>query len=267
MPNFTDQLNRTITTVKSPMKIVSLVPSQTELLFDLGLGDRVIGITKFCIYPAIWFKKKKRVGGTKDFNLEIIRSLNPDLIIGNKEENTEEGLKGLMKDFPVWISDIKNLGDALEMINEVGKITDTEYKAKEIISEIETNFKSLITFTKRYPFSKKRVAYLIWQNPIISIGTHTFIADMLLRCDLLPVFSEHNRYPEIPLNELMEHKIDYLFLSSEPFPFKEKHRLEFEAQFPEIKVILVDGEYFSWYGSRLIKSPTYFRALLSSLKD
>ena len=90
----------------APRRIVSLVPSQTELLYDLGLEDRVVGITKFCVHPDYWRKTKKIIGGTKNFDFDTIRSLQPDLILGNKEENYQQGIAELKKEFPVWMSDI-----------------------------------------------------------------------------------------------------------------------------------------------------------------
>ena len=118
---FTDQLGRKLILEKIPQRIISLVPSQTELLFDLGLEEEVVGITKFCIHPDSWFHSKTRIGGTKQFDFEKIKSLQPDLIIGNKEENDKEQIEELMKNFTVWMSDIKTLADACKMICEIGE--------------------------------------------------------------------------------------------------------------------------------------------------
>ena len=118
MRSVTDQTGRSITIPDSPKRIISIVPSQTELLFDLGLSDEVIGITKFCVHPEEWFRKKTRVGGTKQLNMETIRSLQPDLIVANKEENEQVQVEDIAKEFPVWISDIKTLSDAKRMILE-----------------------------------------------------------------------------------------------------------------------------------------------------
>ncbi|MDA9121152.1 helical backbone metal receptor [Flavobacteriales bacterium] len=136
-----DQLGRKVETPLQPQRIISLVPSQTELLFDLELGERVVGITKFCIHPKKWFRTKARIGGTKKLDFEQISALNSDLIIANKEENNKKDIERLAKDFPVWVSDVNNLNYALEMIQLVGGITNTN--ASELILKIETEFQRL----------------------------------------------------------------------------------------------------------------------------
>src|SRR5689334_18071707 len=123
MPSFTDQIGRTISLNKTPRRIISLVPSQTELLYDLGLSDEVVGITKFCVHPEEWFRNKPRVGGTKQLNMDIIHHLQPDLVIANKEENVREQVEELASHYPVWVSDINNPDDAYWMMKELGSIT------------------------------------------------------------------------------------------------------------------------------------------------
>ena len=253
---FTDQLGRAVKLNDFPKCIVSLVPSQTELLFDLGLEDKVVGITKFCIHPASWFKNKQRVGGTKNINFKAIEKLKPDLIIANKEENTQREIEKLMNLYPVWVSDIGNLEDALRMIVDVGELTNTKKKAIEIAKNIKADFfgfESLIN---------KSAAYIIWNNPIMTINKTRFINDMLKRNGLINVFAEKAKeYPEISKDELIRANPEIILLSSEPFPFKEKHLQFFNEICPSAKVILVDGEFFSWYGSRLQKSVSYFSTL------
>ena len=127
-----DMTGRRIHLPPIPQRIISLVPSQTELLYDLGLQDRVVGITKFCVHPNIWFRTKTRVGGTKQLHPKIINDLHPDLIIANKEENDKEQIEALSQKYPVWISDIKSLQDALCMIESIGQITATASAAQQI---------------------------------------------------------------------------------------------------------------------------------------
>ena len=103
MYDFTDKLNRSITLFDKPLRIISLVPSQTELLYDLGLDEEVVGITKFCVHPDVWYRTKTRIGGTKTVNIEKVKSLSPTLIIANKEENTKSDIEALEKIAPVWI--------------------------------------------------------------------------------------------------------------------------------------------------------------------
>lgn len=255
---FIDQMNRTIRLEGIPRRIVSLVPSQTELLYDLGLSDEVVGITKFCIYPEKWFHKKTRVGGTKQVNVDKVQELKPDLIIGNKEENTKEDIALLETIAPVWMSDIYTIEDALEMIKQVGKLTNKNEKAIELTSEIRASFSKLIK-----PKSEFSVLYFIWKDPFFAAGTNTFIDAMIKACGLKNLCTEE-RYPE--WKDFEEHP-DFVFLSSEPYPFKEEHIVEVQQKFPGSKIILVDGEMFSWYGSRMNLAPNYFQKLLHHLTN
>jgi ABC-type Fe3+-hydroxamate transport system substrate-binding protein len=252
-----DQLNRSISLPDHPTRIISIVPSQTELLFDIGLDNEVIAITKFCIHPEEWFETKTRIGGTKNLNIEKIKSLNPDLIIANKEENTEAQIQELMKDFPVWVSDIKNLDDALAMIREVSLITGKEKKGKEIVENIIREFNSLKTISGEII----SCAYIIWNKPIMTVGGDTFISDLLSQAGYKNIFHDKIRYPEITFDDLINLNPEVILLSSEPFPFKEKNVSDFQKLLPKSMVKLVDGEMFSWYGSRLLKSPAYFLKL------
>jgi len=256
MPLYTDQTGRTISLEKFPERIISIVPSQTELLYDLGLDKEVIGITKFCVHPASWFKTKTRVGGTKQLKMEIIHQLNPDLIFANKEENVKEQVEDLEKHYPVWISDVKTMQDARSMIQELGKITGKEIKANVLINQINIAFSNLKT-----QYKKLKTAYLIWQNPYMTAGGDTFIHAMLEAAGFENIFANKLRYPEITFKELSIAHCQLLLLSSEPFPFKQKHIKEMQPQLPKTKIILVDGEMFSWYGSRLLKAPFYFQEL------
>lgn len=254
-----DQMNREVRLVDFPKRIVSLVPSQTELLYDLGLEDRVVGITKFCIHPESWFRNKARVGGTKKINFEAIGALNPDLIIGNKEENTESDIKILSELYPVWMSDISTFSDALEMIKSIGEITQTENQANQLIQEIEINFAHL-----KSELTSKKVLYFIWENPFMVVGKSTFIDELLYKIGFKNCVNSE-RYPDFTEEQLIALKPDFIFLSSEPYPFKEEHIEHYEKLFPNAQVFLVDGEYFSWYGSRLKAVPSYFQELLSQL--
>ena len=242
-----------------PQRIVSLVPSQTELLYDLGLGARVVGVTKFCIHPARAVGGVTKVGGTKQFLFDVIDRLRPDLILGNKEENYREGIERLAAQYPVWISDIYTLADALAMIQTVGTLTGTVDKAASLTKTIRTAFANVS------PVRPARVAYFIWRNPWMVAGSHNFIDAMLNQCGFTNVFGHLPRYPEVTEAQLREAQPDCLLLSSEPYPFAEKHREELQGVCPRAKVRLVDGELFSWYGSRLLQSPTYLSSLFKKI--
>lgn len=244
---------------KKYSRIISLVPSQTELLFDLGLDEEVVGITKFCIHPKSWFETKTRVGGTKQLNMETIHSLKPDLIIANKEENVKEQVEELAKDYDIWVTDINNLSDATQMIQDIGEMTHTEEKAYQIQKEILQTFAALSKTTTQ--FKRPKAAYFIWKDPYMVAAGDTFIHEMLFYCGIENVFAKETRYPEVDLKSLKARKCSLILLSSEPYPFKEKHQQEIEALLPGIPVLLVDGEMFSWYGSRLSLAAAYFEKL------
>lgn len=259
---FTDQLNRTVALPQwPPQRIISLVPSQTELLFDLGLETEVVGITKFCLHPAHWFQEKKRVGGTKTLHFQKIADLKPDLIIGNKEENTREQIEVLAEQYPVWMSDVLDLNSALEMIDNIGKLTNRSAKAEVIARDISTGFAGLAEMVRPQP-RRIKVAYLIWRKPFMAAASDTFIQDMLNKAGFDNVFTHLTRYPEISIESLQAAAPDLILLSSEPYPFQEKHIREIQDYCPDSRVMLVDGEMFSWYGSRLLKAAGYLKGLV-----
>jgi len=251
-----------------PKRIISIVPSQTELLHYLGLEQETTGITKFCVHPKEWFHKKIRVGGTKTININLVRQLQPDLIIANKEENVREQVEELAKDHAVWLTDVNNLEDALEMIKDIGELTGKEKEASVLVNEINTRFHLLSAQqqtqnSQHDPAGKPRTAYLIWRDPYMTVGGDTFINDMLVKCGFINAFGDKERYPEINVAELKTQNCKLLLLSSEPYPFKQKHIDELSEQLPGCKIILVDGEMFSWYGSRLLLAPDYFNEFTS----
>ncbi len=260
MPAFIDQTGRTVSIHSAPQRIISLVPSQTELLFDLGLSNEVIGITRFCIHPEEWFHTKTRVGGTKELKMDRINQLHPDLIIANKEENVKEQIEELQQKYPVWVSDVNNLDDAFKMIEQIGRITNRENEAIEVIKGIKENFLRV-----EVPERKPRGAYLIWKEPYMTVGRDTFIHSMLQVAGMENIFHNSLRYPEVQISALKKLNCELLLLSSEPFPFKQKHIDELQIHLPDTKIILVDGEMFSWYGSRLLQAPLYFNSLQSAI--
>ena len=254
---YTDMTGRTVEINYPPKRIISLVPSQTELLYDLGITDEVVGITKFCVHPNEWFRTKKRVGGTKTVHLDIVKGLQPDLILANKEENTREQIEALAELYPVWISNIQTIDEGLEMIQQVGIITAKEDAANTLVSEIKDGFAHLT----KAPAPRK-VAYFIWRNPWMCAGGDTFISDMLQRIGWVNTLADRMRYPELKLEELKALQPDLVLLSSEPYPFKDAHIAEIRAILPEAEIRLVDGEMFSWYGSRMREATAYFKGLL-----
>ncbi len=261
MAVFYDQLNREVNLPSVPKRIISIVPSQTELLFYLGLNEEVIGITKFCIHPADKFDKVTKVGGTKQLIIAKIKELKPDLVIANKEENEQGQIEELMNVCPVWISDIGNLNEALDMIGKVGELVGRATRAQELVSAIKQQFNEFIA----RPLNL-RAAYLIWRKPYMAAGTHTFINSMLQHCGLTNAFNE-GRYPVVSKQMMTDAQPDVVLLSSEPYPFAQKHIDEFKTFLPNAKILLVDGEMFSWYGNRLLYAPAYFDGLVGLVND
>jgi ABC-type Fe3+-hydroxamate transport system substrate-binding protein len=256
-----DQMGFMINVPENPLRIVSLVPSQTELICDLGLQDKLYGVTKFCIHPQEIVEKKTKVGGTKSFHIEAIKVLNPDLIIANKEENDQDLILKLKQHFPVWISDVRNLEECKKMILEVGELVNKKDEADFVVDKINEGFGKL-PVAKRKP----RTAYLIWRKPYMSVNRDTFINDMMEHCGMENVFADRDgRYPEITEEDLKAVNPELVLLSSEPYPFKEKHFEEIEKMLPESSVVLVDGEMFSWYGSRMMFAPVYMEKLINEV--
>jgi ABC-type Fe3+-hydroxamate transport system substrate-binding protein len=252
----TDQMGRRVAVPFPPRRIVSLVPSQTELLFALGLGEWVVGVTKFCIHPTQARQSATIIGGTKNFDFEKIIGLKPDLIIGNKEENYQAGIEQLAGQFPVWMSDISSLAEALDMIRRVGFIGGRKDEAEMLATQIAASFQLLLPPAELVP-----AAYFIWRKPYMVAAAGTFIDEMLTRAGFRNVFANLARYPEITPEQLQAAAPRRILLSSEPYPFSEKHLTEFRAICPAAAISIVDGELFSWYGSRLLESAAYLRSL------
>ncbi|OAD43445.1 ABC transporter substrate-binding protein [Polaribacter atrinae] len=255
-----DQIGRMLELEKTPKRIVCLVPSLTELLVDLGLEDSIVGVTKFCIHPNYIRQTKTVVGGTKSIHIDKIKALQPDIILCNKEENTKEIVQTCEKIAPTHVSDIFTIDDNLALIKQYGKLFSIESNALKMIAEISLKLTDFKQFIKNK--ETKKVVYFIWKDPWMAVGNTTFINHLLELNKFDNIYQHKERYPEIDLKEMkLNTQLDFILLSSEPFPFKEEHILEIENFTPKAKAILVDGEMFSWTGSRLIKAFDYFKTL------
>jgi iron complex transport system substrate-binding protein len=249
-----DHLGRPVSAPQHPQRIVSLCPSLTETLYALGLGERVVGRTRFCLHPEPSIRGATRVGGTKQIKYERLHELRPDLIIAEKEENTPEMVERLAQDYPVYVIDVQTVEDAMAMLTDLGELTGTRSAAQTLQKEIEQAWRQIPAFSHR------RVAYLIWQDPLMGVGRDTYIQSVLARLGLdnvlLPL---EGRYPSLTEEQLQRLAPDLLLLSSEPYPFQAKHLAAFQALLPEAEVQLVDGEMFSWYGARMLPAAGYLR--------
>ena len=259
-----DQMGREVTFAFPPRKIVSVVPSQTELLVDLGMEENLIGITKFCVHPLGLKNKKTIVGGTKTLDIQKIIDLKPDLVFANKEENTQAQIEELQAVLPVWLSDVVTIDDALKMILDIGICCDKQLEANALCNNFMSKNKELQSIFQTN-FKEKTVAYFIWRKPYMVAASGTYIDEMLKNLGFCNIFSQNIRYPVVSVENLAAINPDFVFLSSEPFPFKEKHLAEFQNFFPEATVKIVDGEMFSWHGSRMLKALDYFEKSLFPL--
>ncbi|WP_026711715.1 helical backbone metal receptor [Flavobacterium filum] len=264
MLNFVDQIGVEHTFKTTPKRIISLVPSQTELLYDLGLEEEIVGITKFCVHPKHLKANKQIVGGTKQVKFDKIKALQPEIIIVNKEENTKEIVEELSKICPVWVTNIVTIEDNLQMIVDFGKLFNKRTEAQKWKDKISFAYHDFQQFIQDKSFRK--VAYFIWANPYMVAGRDTFINEMLMLNRFQNIYEENGRYPEIELEKMrQEGDPEVVFLSSEPFPFKDEHAFEIGRNTHHAKTIFVDGEMFSWYGSRLLKAFDYFKQLHQKL--
>jgi len=237
--------------IKSVRRVVSLVPSVTETIASLGGKNKLVGITRFCKYPYGIEKDIQRIGGTKSVHIQDVEALSPDLILAVKEENEQKQVISLAKKFPVVVFDISDLNDALKMIEVMGIVLGQSDAAIGLNQKISKSFEQIPR--RQFPDT----LYLIWRKPWMAAGKNTFINDMMSRVGFENRVD--GRYPELGDDELAKAKT--VLLSSEPYPFTEKHRQLLQDQYPEKKIVCVDGEMFSWYGSRLLKAAHYFRDL------
>lgn len=242
-------------------RIISLVPSLTELAIDLGLEEKIVGRTRFCVHPEDKVENIPIVGGTKNPRLEKIRELEPDYIIANKEENRRQHIHDLKDDYEVNVTDISTIEDAIITIHEFGQLFDKAEPANSLITEIQQRLE------ERPEESELRTAYMIWKDPWMTVGSDTYIHDVMEHWKLSNVFEDRSRYPKISLEELKAKNPDLVLLSSEPFPFKEKHMEQVEEACPAARVLLVEGEWFSWYGSHMKHSFGRLNAWRKAIAD
>lgn len=248
-------------------RIISLVPSITLLLADLGLAKNIVGRTRFCIHPEAIVKHIPTVGGTKNADLQKIIALDPDLIIANKEENERSQIEILQRRFRVLVTDVQDMEDNYRMIAGIGQLTGTVDKAVSIISASRQHFSDLSAYVTASSFPVLNALYLIWRKPWMSVGGDTFIHNNMKMLGLRNILEDTTRYPVI--EDLAAHsaKCDLVLLSSEPYPFSSKHIPEIRKHLPKSRILLVDGECFSWYGSRMLDAAAYFRDLLPEIHE
>lgn len=254
--NGTDAVGRPVRLPAPPRRIVSLVPSITELLHDLDLGDRVAGLTRFCERPDHWREAKTIVGGTKNVDADRVAELDANLVIANREENEKADVQALARQVPVYVTDVKTVPDALDMIRAVGRLTDRADPASAMANTIQQRFDALPSA------DPVPTAYLIWRDPYMAAGGDTFIHDVMQRGGFENVFADRSRYPEVTVDDLAASGARLILCSSEPFPFHQKERFTAYLRASlDAHVEIADGQLFSWYGSRLLDTPPYLGSL------
>ncbi len=259
-----DPLGTNVEITSTPKRIISVVPSLTETLYDLGLEESIVGITKFCVHPVHFKSTKKIIGGTKKVHYEKIKLLHPDFIIANKEENTEEMVTELRKICAVWVTDIKTIDNVFQTLTDFGKLFNCRTEAQKWVDKISFGLIEFQQYSLNIP--TRKAVYFIWKNPYMVAGSSTFIDYLMQLNNFENCFKNKNRYPEVDL-EIMKQELDpeLILLSSEPYPFKEEDAFEIGRYTHHAKTIFVDGEMFSWYGTRLHQSFSYFKQLQQRL--
>ena len=241
-----------------PRRIVSLVPSLTELVWWLGAGERLVGRTRFCVEPAGQIERVATVGGTKDPNVAAIAGLAPDLVIANREENRKEDIEALQAaGFDVLLTDPCTVAEAAETIREIGVLLEVENAAAALADE-------LAALAQNAPPPEVRVFVPIWRMPLMGLGAATFGDDVLRCAGAANVLAEHSRYPEVSADEIAALQPDLVLLPDEPFRFTERHVPEFSGIAPA-KVI--DGQLLFWYGPRTAAAIRELRAILGTPED
>lgn len=249
------------------MRVVSLCPSITNLIFDLGAAESLVGITKWCIHPVEGVAAIEKVGGTKDPKIERIIELEPDWVFLNQEENRKEDFEALEQagirchvTFPL------NAREAAEAVLSIGEALDCLEKAEVLAEQIHHSCEAVISKREAGPFL--RWAYLIWRKPWMAVGSGNYVDGLISEAGGQNIFADHDdAYPAVTGQQLAEAKPDLVFLSSEPFPFKEKHITELAAEsgLPPQIFVLCDGELLSWHGSHTAKGLLYARQLMDHL--
>ena len=250
-------------------RIVSLVPSLTELLFDLGLGRQVVGRTGWCIHPSPEVRQAKAIGGPKQINMRKLAALAPTHAVLNIDENPKEMSEAIAHlGVRLVVTHPTAPEDNLALYRLFGDLFGRAREAATLTERFAAARARLAVAAKTLP--SRRVLYLIWMNPWMTISADTYIAHMLAAANWTTLGHDPNRrYPNLELDARMVADADLILFATEPFPFKERHIADFIRSFPRAagKTHLVSGDMLSWYGSRAIPGLDYLRELASALAD
>lgn len=253
-------------------RIVSLIPSTTELLCRLGLADALVGVTAFCVEPRELFRTRPHVGGQKTPDLERIRALAPDLVIANIEENAREHVDALRAwGVPVWVTYPRSVVDTIRMVRELGALTGVEAAAARLADELEGLRAAAAAREAGRPAIP--VFYPIWRGPWMTVSRDTYVHDVLGACGGRSVFADHaRRYPVVTLEEAAARRPEVILLPDEPFRFRRAHLADFAAwtDVPAVRdgrIHLVDGKLCAWHGPRLAEALRVLPGLIRGERD
>ncbi len=251
------------------LRVVSLCPSTTELIFQLGGEDRLIGVTNWCIHPAEGVKRIEKVGGTKDPDVQRIIELAPDLVFFNEEENRKEDAEVLdAAGIPLHVSFPKTVVESIELIRSIGNAIGRVESAESLAQQAESAL--ALVGGQCAGLEPVRYAYLIWRKPWMAAGADTYLTDLLgLAGGLNVMAAGGERYPALALAQLVEADPQVILLCSEPFPFKDEHIQELRGH-PGLSnriFILADGEALTWHGSRTLEGIPYAQEILGQARS
>ena len=253
----TDALGRTFDFPAPPKRVVSLVPSMTEVLFDLGVGDAVVGITSYCIFPSGIGERIPAVGGTKNPKIENIRELKPDLVYMNLEENLKRHGEAIEEFAPVFVTEPKNVPDVESLILQAGTIHRCVERAEALVSELAEELKLLRQEARPFTF-----AVPIWKKPWMWCGGDTYVSNLVSEAGGSNIFREHMRYPTQELEDLTRlHRPDVIFLPDEPYLFTAEDAKEIAASGANV-IGPFAGHLFTWHGTRTIHGLRFLRQFL-----
>lgn len=250
-----DGIARQVELPAPPRRIVSLVPSTTETLFALGVGDRLVGRTRYCVHPARELADVPEVGGTKSPRLAELAALRPDLVLANEEENKPALWPRLELLAPLYVAYPRTVDEALHDLRTTARLVGAEARGDELVATCQAARAELARV--RRPFT---YAYLIWKDPWMAVGPDTFVASMLAEVGGRCALNTDERYPRLELDALVAADPDVVYLSSEPYAFTAEHAAELGRLAERAR--LVDGELCSWHGARMVRALPYLAELL-----
>lgn len=257
----TDDLGRRVCLPDGPQRIVCLCPSMTETLFALGVGDRMVGRTRYCVHPQPAVECVSVVGGTKDVNPCRVEELNPDLVIAVREENVQDQVLTMAQHVPVYVFDIETVDDGINSIARLGALVGEARHGESLAQSAREAFESITPLPQ-----PRRVLCLIWGIPAMAVGAGTYIHDLLTRLGFINMAAAlPGRYPDIPLDGDILSEAEVILLPDEPFPFSQEHETMLRSMVRTPLVQRVDGQMLSWYGVRMIETVDQLRDLVKMM--